>query len=63
MEQNLSLKVKRFSACEETPHILWNPNSLPRLQVATTSPFPKPENASMPPMQLLEDPSQNYPLI
>ena len=55
MEQNVSLKAKRFSACEETPTFYGTRSSLPRLQVPGTSPYPEPENTSIPPIQIPED--------
>ena len=65
MEQNLSLEANRFSASQEIPRILLNPEgSLPHSQVPATWPYREPARSS--PyfhIPLPEDPSYlNYPV-
>ena len=52
-------EANRFSAGQEIPRILWNPEgSLPHPQVPATCPYPEPTRSSpYPQIPLPEDPS------
>ena len=46
-ERSPSWEANRFSASQEIPHILWNPEgSLPHSQVPATCPYPEPARSS-----------------
>jgi len=59
MGQSLSSEANRFSASQEIPRILWNPEgSLPHSQVPAIRPYPEPVASSPYPRNPLpEDPS------
>jgi len=47
MEQSPSWEANRFSASQEIPLILWNPEgSLPQSQMPATCPYPEPAQSS-----------------
>jgi len=47
MEHSPSWEANRFSAGQEIPCILWNPEGLlPQLKVPATCPYPEPDQSS-----------------